>query len=184
MECSYFIIDLLLTQSLKFFLARLKKRNEPHVSPSQSLPKCRFLEIYAFLKNQSEFLIFCASCRRPWVTSCRGRAEAAVGCVRGHLCRPQLARCRPTLMIPTGCWDRLPRNRFPFVHKQRAQTHQASAGVGEVKATCGCASTYVSVQKCLNESPTAMWFLRACDQFCQGNLPALLLSDVLRGCVQ
>lgn len=102
------------------------------------------------------------------MTPCHSRAVAAAGCVRGHLCRPQLARCRLTLMIPTGCWDRLPRNSFPLARKQRAQTHQASVGVGKVKATCGCASTYVSVQNCPNESPITTWFLQACDRFLSG----------------
>ncbi|GLD52145.1 zinc finger protein 827 [Lates japonicus] len=31
-----------------------------------------------------------------------------------------LARCQPTLMIPTGCWAGLPGNRFAFACKQRA----------------------------------------------------------------
>lgn len=86
---------------------------------------------------------------------------AANGCVHGHLCRPQLARCQLTLMIPTGCWDGLPRNCVGFAHKHRAQSHQASVGVAKVKMSCACASMYVPEQNIPNESSIALWLLQA-----------------------
>lgn len=39
-----------------------------------------------------------------------------------------LARCQPSLMIPTGCWAGLPGNDFAFACKQRADPLGLSEG--------------------------------------------------------